>query len=247
MPLIGLIISVTTETIFVVGLSNNNNPNYFPLINLFVLGLFFIAFAITYVQLVIARSIILKKRLRIRDPSRIEILVLFIIYSIYMLIVIQMGGYEGEIRKSYVIDSDRFSLYTVKLKNYSEIIAITPAAIAIILFSTIFSIFFNSWMVISICRYHKMKINDLYYSLKDFIDIITKREEVKRHRMGSLFLLTLIISVIGFIVTNIAVLPIANILNLYLFQYVIGNVIGTLYSPFFLICLFLILSPRLHA
>jgi hypothetical protein len=83
--------------------------------------------------------------------------------------------------------------------------------------------------------------------LKDFIDIITKREEVKRHRMGSLFLLTLIVSVIGFIVTNIAILPIANILNLYLIQYVIVNIIGTVYSPFFLISLFLILLPRLHA
>jgi hypothetical protein len=247
MPLIGLIISVTTETIFVVGLSNNNNPNYFPFINLFILGLFFIAFAITYVQLVITRSIILKKRLRIKDPSHIEIIVLFIIYSIYMLIVVQMGGYEGDIRKSYLIDSDRFSLYTVKLKTYPDIIAIIPAAIIVILFSTIFSIFFNSWMVLSMCRYHKMKINDFYYSLNDFIDIITKREKIKRHTMGSLFLLTLIISVIGFIVTNIAILPIANILNLYLIQYVIVNIIGTLYSPFFLICLFLIFLPRLHA
>ena len=247
MPLIGLLISVTTEAIFVIGLNNNNNPNYFPFINLFILGLFFIGFAITYVQLVITRSIILKKRLRIKDPNHIEILVLFIIYLIYMLIVVQMGGYEGDIRKSYVIDSDRFSLYTVKLKSYSDIIAIVPAAIVIILFSSIFSIFFNSWMVLSMCRYHRMKINDFYYSLKDFIDIITKREEVKRHRMGSLFLLTLIVSVIGFIVTNIAILPIANILNLYLIQYVIVNIIGTLYSPFFFICLFLILLPRLHA
>jgi hypothetical protein len=247
MPLIGLIISVTTEAVFVIGLNNNNNPYYFPFINLLILGLFFIAFAIMYVQLVITRSIILKKRLRIKNPSHIEILVLFIIYSIYMLIVVQMGGYESDIRKSYVTDSDRFSLYTVKLKSNSDIIAIIPAGIVIILFSTIFSIFFNSWMVLSMSRYHKMKISDLYCSLKDFIDIITKREEVKRHRMGSLFLLTLIISVIGFIVTNIAILPITNILNLYLIQFVIANIIGTLYSPFFLICLFLILSPRIHA
>jgi hypothetical protein len=161
-----------------------------------------------------------------------------------MLIVVQMGGYEGDIRKINVIDSDRFSLYTVKLKN-SDIIAIIPAGIVIILFSTIFSILFNSWMVLCMCRYNKMRINDVYCSLKDFIDIITKRKEVKRHRIGSLFLLTLIISVIGFIVTNIAILPITNILNLYLIQYVIVNIIGTLYSPFFLICLFLILSPRI--
>jgi hypothetical protein len=102
-------------------------------------------------------------------------------------------------------------------------------------------------MVLSMCRYHRMKINDFYYSLKDFIDIITKREEVKRHRIGSLFLLTLVISVIGFILTNITILPIPNILNLYLIQFVIANIIGTLYSPFFLVCLFLILSPRIQA
>jgi hypothetical protein len=248
MPLIGFIISVTTEAVFVIGLNNNNNLYYFPSINLLILGLFFIAFAITYVQLVITRSIILKNRLRIKNPSHIEIFVLFIIYSINMLIVVQMGGYEGDIRKSYVTDSDRFSLYTVKLKSYSDIIAIIPAGIVIILFSTIFSIFFNSWMVLSMCRYHKTKISDFHFSLKDFIDIITKREEeVKRHRMGSLFLLTLIISMIGFIVTNIAIIPIANILNLYLIQFVIANIIGALYSPFFLVCLFLILSPRIHA
>jgi len=247
MPLIGLIISVTTEAIFVIGVSNNNNPNYFPFINLLLVGLFFIAFAVTYLQLVITRTIILKKRLRINNPSHIEIFVLFIIFSIYMLIVVQMGGYEGDIRKSHVTDSDRFSLYTVKLKSHSDIIAIIPAGVIIILFSTIFSIFFNSWMVLSMCRYHKMKISDFYYTLKDFIDILTRRKEVKRHRMESLFFLTLIISVIGFIVTNIAILPIANILNLYLIQFVIANIMGTLYSPFFLICLFLILSPRIHA
>ncbi|HEY7226602.1 MAG TPA: hypothetical protein VH481_00565, partial [Nitrososphaeraceae archaeon] len=246
MPLIGLIISVMIEVIFVIGLKNNNNPNYIPFINLPVIGLFFIAFAIMYTQLVITRSIILKKRLRIKNPSPIEILVLFIIYSIYMSIVVEMGGYEGDIRKSYVIDSDRFSLYTAKLKSYSDIIAIIPAGIAIILFSAIFSMFFNSWMVLSMCRYDKMKINDFYSSLKDFIDIIIKREEVKRYRLGSLFFLTLIISAIGFILMNITILPIPSVLNLYLIQFVIVNIIGTLYSPFFLICLFLILLPRIH-
>lgn len=246
MPSIALILSVTTEAIFVIGLSNNNNPNYFPLVNMLVLGLFFVGFIITYIQLGITRSIILKKRLRIKNFSRIEIFVLFIIYSIYMLIVIQMGGYEGDIRKSYVTDSDRFSMYTVKLKSYADIIAIIPAGIVIILASTIFAIFFNSWMVLSMCRYHNMKIDVFYYSLIDFIGIITKRKEVKKYRMGSLYLLTLIISTIGFIVMNIAILPIANVLNLYLIQFVISNIIGTLYSPFFLICLFLILSPSNH-
>ena len=61
MPSLGFIISVTTETIFVIGLYNNNNQNYFPVPNILVLGLFFAAFIITYFQLVIIRSIILKK------------------------------------------------------------------------------------------------------------------------------------------------------------------------------------------
>jgi hypothetical protein len=107
MPSIGFSISVTTETIFVIGLYNNNNPNYFPFVNMLVLGLFFVAFTITYFQLVITRNIILKERLRITNsPYRKEIFVLFIIYSIYALILVQMGSYEGDIRKNNVVGSD---------------------------------------------------------------------------------------------------------------------------------------------
>ena len=87
MTSMGFIISVTMEAIFVIGLYNNNNPNYFPFINTLILGLFFVAFIITYFQLVITRSILLKKRLRVNNSRyRIEILILFIIYSIYALI-----------------------------------------------------------------------------------------------------------------------------------------------------------------
>ena len=238
MPSLGFMISVTTEAIFVIGLYNNNNPNYFPFVNMLVLGLFFVAFIITYCQLVITRSIILKKRLRINNSRyRIEIFVLFIIYSLYALIIVQVGSYEGDVRKSYVVDSDRFSLYTVKLKSYYDIIAS-------VLFSAIFSIFFNSWMVMSICRYQTMNIHVFYESLKDLIGIITKEEQDKTKIMASIFVLTSIISVVGFILTNIAILPIASSLNVYLFQFVISSIIGTLYLPFFLVCLFLILSPR---
>jgi hypothetical protein len=107
MPSIGFSISVTTETIFVIGLYNNNNPNYFPFVNMLVLGLFFVAFTITYFQLVITRNIILKERLRITNsPYRKEIFVFFIIYSIYALILVQMGSYEGDIRKNNVVGSD---------------------------------------------------------------------------------------------------------------------------------------------
>jgi len=235
MPSLGFMISVTTEAIFVIGLYNNNNPNYFPFVNMLVL----------VCQLVITRSIILKKRLRINNSRyRIEIFVLFIIYSLYALIIVQIGSYEGDVRKSYVVDSDRFSLYTVKLKSYYDIIASIPAGTVIVLFSAIFSIFFNSWMVMSICRYQMMNIHVFYESLKDLIGIITKEKEDKTKIMASIFVLTSIISVVGFILTNIAILPIASSLNVYLFQFVISSIIGTLYLPFFLVCLFLILSPR---
>ena len=244
----GFIISVTMEAIFVIGLYNNNNPNYFPFINTLILGLFFVAFIITYFQLVITRSILLKKRLRVNNSRyRIEILILFIIYSIYALILVQMGSYEGDIRKSFVGDSDRFSLYTAKLKSYYDIIAIIPASTVIILFSAIFYVFFNSWMVTVICRYQMMNIHVFYESLKELIAITAKEKEDKTKRMASIFVLTSIISVVGFIATNIAILPIDDSLNLYLFQFVISSVIGALYWPFFLTCLFLILSPRSYA
>ena len=155
-----------------------------------------------------------------------------------------MGSYEDDIRRSFVGDSDRFSLYTVKLKSYYDIIAIIPASTVIILFSAIFYVFFNSWMVTVICRYQMMNIHVFYESLKELI-AITAKEKTKR--VASIFVLTSIISVVGFIATNIAILPIDDSLNLYLFQFVISSVIGALYWPFFLTCLFLILSPRSYA
>ena len=85
MPSLGFMISVTTEAIFVIGLYNNNNPNYFPFVNMLVLGLFFVPFIIMYFQLVITRNIILKKRLRINNPRyRIEI---FVLYNLFNLCV----------------------------------------------------------------------------------------------------------------------------------------------------------------
>jgi hypothetical protein len=166
------------------------------------------------------------------------------IYSIYALILVEMGGYESDIRKTYVVESDRFSLYTFKLKSYNDVSTIVPSGTVIILFSTIFSIFFNSWMVTSISRYKITGMHVFYESLKDLFDIIVHRKEDKRKKLASLFLLTSIISVVGFILTNISIAPISSSLNLYLFQFVISGIIGTLYFPFFLICLFLILSTR---
>jgi hypothetical protein len=61
LPSIGSVISVVSEASFVVGLHNNNNQNYFPFADIFVLFLFFISFMVAYFQLVfVARKIIPK-------------------------------------------------------------------------------------------------------------------------------------------------------------------------------------------
>src|SRR5437867_4181418 len=58
LPSIGSLISTITEALFVIGLRNNNNENYFPFSDVAVLNLFFIAFTITYFQLlVVARRV----------------------------------------------------------------------------------------------------------------------------------------------------------------------------------------------
>jgi hypothetical protein len=247
MPTIGFLISVTIEVAFVIGLYNDNTQYYLLFSNILVVFLFFIGFIITFFQVVITRNIVLKKTYRSNNSLyHLEILVIFMIYSIYALILVQMGGYESDIRKSYVAESDRFSLYTFKIKSYDDMISIIPSGTILIIFSAIFSTFFNSWMVTSMCRYQSTNMYIFYESLRDVIHIITKREDDKKKKMTSLFILTSIISVVGFILANTAVFPLSSSLNLYLSQFVISNIIGTFYSPFFLLCLFLILSPRMY-
>ena len=107
MPLLGFMITVTTEAMFVLGLYKDNSMDYFPLSNILVTTLFFMGFVITYMQLIITRKIILKKGLRdINSSFTLEIIILFIIYSIYALVLIQIGGYESAIRKEHVIKPD---------------------------------------------------------------------------------------------------------------------------------------------
>jgi len=67
--------------------------------------------------------------------------------------------------------------------------------------------------------------------------------EGKKKKIASLFILTTLISILGFVLTNIAVFPIADTLSLYLLQFVVLNIIGAIYSPFFLVCLFLTFLP----
>jgi hypothetical protein len=246
MPTIGFMMSVTIEITFVIGLYNDDTQYYFPFSDILFIFLFFIGFIITFFQLVITRNIVLKKTQRSNNNLyHAEILAIFMIYSIYALILVQMGGYESDIRKSYVAESDRFSLYTYKLRNYDDMIAIIPYGTFLIIFSAIFSTFFNSWMVTLMCRYQPTNMHIFYESLRDVFHIISKKEDDnKKKKMTSLFFLTSIISVVGFILANIGIFPLSTSLNLYLSQFVISNIIGTFYSPFFLLCLFLILSAR---
>ncbi len=247
LPSVGFVISVTIEAAFAIGLHNNNNPDYFPSVNILILSIFFIAFIITYCQLLITRNVILKRRLRVISPRcGTEVLLIFIIYSIYSLVIVQIGGYEGAVRKSYVVDSDRFSLYAEKLKTVSDVIAVIPSGIAIIILYAIFSIAFNSWMVMVLSRYQEMSIQVFYRSLKDLVGIITLERE-KRKNMIWMFVVTSTISVLGFTLTNIAILPGPSVLDLYIFQYVISGVIELVYFPFFLVCLYLILLPRTYS
>ena len=245
LPSVGLVISVTIEAAFVVGLYNNNNQNYFPSVNILITSLFFVAFTIIYFQLLITRNAILKRRLRVVSPRHgTEILLIFVIYSTYALVIVQIGGYEGAVRKSFLVDSDRFSLYVEKLKTSADVIAIIPSGIAIIMFSTIFSIIFNSWMVLVLSRYQDMNMHVFYQSLKDLIGIITHGEEMKN--MVWMFVLTSAVSVLEFTLANIAILPEPSALQLYIFQFVISGIIELIYFPFFLTCLYLILLPRTY-
>jgi hypothetical protein len=248
LPSIGSVISVVSEAFFVIGLRNNNNQNYFPFSDIVILFLFFISFTITYFQLVvIARKVILKIAFKSMNYN-VKVVELFLIYSIYALALVNIGDYESDIRKSFVVKSDRFSLYTYKINGYHNTISIIiPSGIFIVLLSAIISIFFNAWMV------EYMLIGDqnmssrygLYESFKNIFNLVIRERDNKRKKIASLFLVTILILIIEFILTNIAIVySIADSLNLYIFQYIALNIIGAVYSPFFLICLFLILLSR---
>jgi hypothetical protein len=59
-----------------------------------------------------------------------------------------------------------------------------------------------------------------------------------------LFILSILISVMDFVLTDIVVIPVADGLTFYLLQFAILSIIGAIYSPFFLVCLFLMFMSR---
>jgi hypothetical protein len=89
---------------------------------------------------------------------------------------------------------------------------------------------------------HRTNRYYLYESLKYMASITISKD--KTSKMVSLVLVTVVTSILGFILTNIAIISVGNSLNMYMFQFIISSIIGTISSPFYLICLFLILLPR---
>ena len=148
-------------------------------------------------------------------------------------------------RKSLAsVKSDRFSLYTSKIDTHSvnTILIIISSGIPIILLSVIISMFFNAWIVKYILigdQYVNTGRHSLYESLKNIVSITIQEQNDKKKKIASLFVVTALISITGFVLTNIAVFPIGDSLSLYMIQFVILNIIGAIYSPFFLVCLFL--------
>jgi hypothetical protein len=230
LPSVGAILSITTEIIFTRELYySNGNKVFFPDTILF--GLFFAAFTIIYFQLGISKKSISLGATPKNNNHGIGVLDLFIIYSIYSLLLVFIGGYEGQVRETYSIKSDPFSLYTFKITTYHDIISIIPAGIVIVLFS--------AWMVQYVLVKDQHIRNGLVESFRRLAYDSTFKDT--RKKMLLLFLVTLGTSILDFILSNMAVTHISDTLHSYLYQFVILSVIDSLYAPFFLVCLFLII------
>ena len=236
-PSVGAILSITIEIIFTTELYYSNGKVFFP--DSILVGLFFAAFTIIYFQLGIS-----KKSISLGAPPKnknhsIDVLELFIIYSIYSLLLVFIGGYEGQVREAYSIKSDPFSLYTFKITTYHNIITIIPAGIVVVLSYTLASFLFSAWMV----QYVMLKDQRMRYGLVESFRKLAYNSTLKntRKKMLLLFLVTVITSIVDFVLSNIAVTPISDTLHSYLYQFVILSVVDSLYAPFFLICLFLII------
>src|SRR5918912_2197951 len=97
LPSIGSIISIVFEAFYLVGL-RNNNQNYFPFSDIFILFLFFISFTIAYFQLILISRKIISKRSFENKNYNIIIFELLVIYSFYALTLADIGGYENDMR-----------------------------------------------------------------------------------------------------------------------------------------------------
>jgi hypothetical protein len=256
LPSIGSIISIVFEAFYLVGLRNNNNQNYFPFSDIFVLFLFFISFTIAYFQLIlISRKIIPKRGFENKKYYNIIIFELLVIYSFYALTLVDIGGYETDMRgKLASAKTGHFSIYISKIsiQNDSLFVNIISFGIPLVLLLSIISMFFNAWMVQYILliaadetRNIRSSILGIYQSLRNLV-ILTAHEmdvDIKKN-IALLFILSTLTSIIGFVFTDIAVISVADGLTLYILQFTILNIIGAIYSPFFLVCLFLTFMSR---
>lgn len=238
LPSVGAILSITIEIIFATELYHSNGNKVF-LPDSILVGLFFSAFTIIYFQLGISKSIISLGAAPKNNNHSTGVLELFIIYSIYSLLLVFIGGYEGQVRETYSIKSDPFSLYASKITTYHNIIGIVPSGIVIVLSYTLASFLFSAWMV----QYAVVKDQDMRYGLVESFRKLAYNSTFKdtRKKMLSLFLVTLVTSILDFVLSNIDVTHISDTLDSYLYQFVILSVVDSLYAPFFLICLFLII------
>jgi hypothetical protein len=256
LPSIGSIISIVFEAFYLVGLRNNNNQNYFPFSDIFVLFLFFISFTIAYFQLIlISRKIIPKRGFENKNYYNIIIFELLVIYSFYALTLVDIGGYETDMRgKLASAKTGHFSIYISKIsiQNDSLFVNIISFGIPLVLLLSIISMFFNAWMVQYILliaadetRNIRSSILGIYQSLRNLV-ILTAHgmdNDIKKN-IALLFILSTLTSIIGFVFTDIAVISVADGLTLYILQFTILNIIGAIYSPFFLVCLFLTFMSR---
>ena len=258
LPSIGSIISIIFEAFYLVGL-RNNNQNYFPFSDIFILFLFFISFAIAYFQLIlISRKIIPKRDFENKNYNNIIIFELLVIYSFYALTLADIGGYETDMRGKLATASAKtghFSIYISKIsiQNDSLFVNIISFGIPLVLLLSIISLFFNAWMVQYILliaaderrRSIRSSILGPYQSLKNIVILtVHEMDNDTKKNIALLFILSTLISIIGFVFTDIAVIPVADGLSLYILQFAILNIIGAIYLPFFLVCLFLMFMSR---
>jgi hypothetical protein len=260
LPSIGSIISIIFEAFYLVELRNNkNNQNYFPFPDIFILFLFFISFTIAYFQLIlISRKIIPKRGFENKNYCyNIIIFELLVIYSFYALTLVDIGGYETEMRgKLASTTTDHFSMYTSKISiHYDNLFAtIVSFGIPLVFLVSIISMFFNAWMVEYILqipadetkrRSLRSGILGPYQSLKNIaILTIYGMDKDTKKAIALLFILSTLISITGFVFADIAVIPAADSLSLYISQFAILNIIEAIYLPFFLVCLFLMFLSR---
>ena len=112
--------------------------------------------------------------------------------------------------------------------------------------------FFNAWIVQYILliaadetRNIRSNILGLYQSLSRIVILtIHEMDNDAKKNIALLFILSTLTSIVMFVLTDIAVIPVADGLSLYMIQFAILNIIGAIYSPFFLVCLFLTFMSR---